>query len=149
MPSESSLYSQQFRRRRGAALVEVALTVSILTSLVFGAVEFSQYLHVKTMLEQAARQGARAGVSPAAKDSDVTTAALGALPAANFPSGSATISTTDASGHSESVTALPVSTPIKITVSATWGTVGSGYRLLGLIPASKVVSGVCVMRKGG
>ena len=36
---------------------------------------------------------------------------------------------------------------INVTVSCTWGTVGSGYRLWGFIGTSKVVSGSAVMRR--
>ncbi|MBC8108423.1 MAG: hypothetical protein H7Z14_17690, partial [Anaerolineae bacterium] len=48
---------------------------------------------------------------------------------------------------SPSVGGQPAGTAITVSVTCTWGTVGSGFRPLGLIGSAKQVKGVTVMRK--
>lgn len=50
-----------FRKKRGQALVEMALVLPILLLLVFGIVEFGRIYHCHMTLSSAAREGARAG----------------------------------------------------------------------------------------
>lgn len=50
-----------FRRKRGQALVEMALVLPILLLLVFGIVEFGRIYHCHMTLTSATREGARAG----------------------------------------------------------------------------------------
>ena len=47
------------------------------------------------------------------------------------------------------VNGVAAGTQITVTVTCTWGTVGSGFRPLGLIGSAKQVKGVTVMRKEG
>jgi len=48
-----------------------------------------------------------------------------------------------------SVGSLTAGTSITVTVTCTWGTVGAGFRPLGLIGSTKQVKGITVMRKEG
>ena len=53
-------------RRRGAAAVEFALTFPLLLMFVFGSMEFARANLVRNMCENAAMEGARAGMLPGA-----------------------------------------------------------------------------------
>ena len=75
------------------------------------------------MLENVAREGARAGVPSSAVNSDVTTAVTNALNSAHFPANSVTTTITNASGTTINVATVSVGGDIKVTVSATWGTI--------------------------
>ena len=52
------------RRERGATLVEAALTILLLITLLFGIVEFGMAYHVYQIATNAAREGARFSVAP-------------------------------------------------------------------------------------
>ena len=139
------IYANQSRRRwRGSAVLDAALVFPILLSLTFGTVEYGYYFYVKHSLQGAAREGARAAITPTAANSDVTTAVSNTLTAAGLSNSgyTTTISPSNVSG-------LASGTQITVTVTCTWGTVGSGFRPLGLIGSSKQVKGVTVMRKEG
>lgn len=47
------------KRRHGAAVVELAITVPLLSLLAFGIVEYSQYTHAAQVVSNASRRGAR------------------------------------------------------------------------------------------
>jgi Flp pilus assembly protein TadG len=134
--------------RRAGALLEMVLVLSLLLSLTFGSVEFSYYFYVKNAFEGAARDGARAGAPWNASNSAVTTAVTQALAFTGWPAADYTVSITDTSGNALSnISTLAQGTQFEVTISATWGTIGNGYRPLGLIGASKVVTCSCVMAK--
>lgn len=132
------------RRWRGSAVLDAALVFPILLSLTFGTVEYGYYFYVKHTLQGAAREGARAGITPTAANSDVTSAVTSSLTAAGLQNSgyATTISPSNVNG-------LTPGTSITVTVTCTWGTVGSGFRPLGLIGTNKQVKGVTVMRKEG
>ena len=132
------------RRFRGSAVLDAALVFPILLSLTFGTIEYGYYFYVKHSLQGAAREGARAAITPTAANSDVTTAVSNAMSAAGLSgSGYAT------SISPSNVNGLAAGTSVTVTITCTWGTVGSGFRPLGLIGSSKQVRGVTVMRKEG
>jgi Flp pilus assembly protein TadG len=62
-------------RRRGAALVEFALCVPILFTVIFAIIEFSRAMQLQQTVRQAAFEGARVGVTLDATSSAVQTAA--------------------------------------------------------------------------
>lgn len=125
----------------------MALTLGILLNLTFGMVEFGYYFYVRNMLCDAAREGARAAIVPGAQNSDVTAAVNNTLGTCKFPAGSVTTSITDTSGNALTVSSTSGGTPIQVSVTATWGAIGVGFRPLNLISAAKSVAGACVMRK--
>lgn len=148
MTTQHTIKPRRRRRSAGAAVVEMAITLSLLTTLTFGSVEFSYYFYVKNMLTQAARQGARAGAPPSGSNSAVTTAVSGALATTNWPASNYTVAITDTSGNAiASVSTLASGNPIEVTVSGTWSTLGAGFRPLNLIGGTKTVSGVSVFMK--
>jgi Flp pilus assembly protein TadG len=132
------------RRRRGNAVVELALTLGILLNLAFGIVEFGYYFFVKNTLEGAAREGARAAVVPGAIQQNVTDAVTTAMSAAGLGSSGYSTTTTPSD-----VSAATSGQAVTVNVTCTWGTVGAGFRPLKLIGTSKSVLGVAVMRKEG
>jgi Flp pilus assembly protein TadG len=139
------LNSSRGRRRfRGSAVLDAALVFPILLSLTFGTVEYGYYFYVKHTLQGAAREGARAAITPTAANSDVTSAVTAAMTASGLTNSGYTTTISPAS-----VSGLAAGTAITVTVQCTWGTVGSGFRPLGLIGSAKLVKGITVMRKEG
>ena len=134
--------------RRGSAVLDAALVFPILLSLTFGTVEYGHFFYWKHTLQGAAREGARAAITPTAQNSDVTTAVTTAMTAAGIPSANYTIKIRNSTDTTDvNVASIAAGTPILVKVYATWGTVG--MRPLGLIGASKQVLGMTVMRKEG
>jgi len=61
-------------KRRGAALVEMALTLPLFFMVVLGIVEFGRAMMVSQLLANAAREGARLAILSGNSNSDVETA---------------------------------------------------------------------------
>jgi len=62
--------------QKGAALVEFAILLPLLITLIFGIIEFSICFYNKAMLTNASREGARAGIvfdEPRTSDADIKT----------------------------------------------------------------------------
>jgi Flp pilus assembly protein TadG len=135
------------RHRRGGAVLETAITLSLIMSLTFGMVEFGYCYYCKNMLVGAAREGARKAIVAGSAASDVTTAVANALASTKWPSSYYTVAITDTSNNPINLSTAAVGTQVQVTVSASWGTIGKGFSPLQLISASKQVAGVCVMRK--
>jgi len=67
------------RLRKGAVLVEFALTAPILFLVVFAAIEFSRVNTIRHSVANAAYEGARRGIVPGATATDARDAALAIL----------------------------------------------------------------------
>src|SRR4051812_39614156 len=132
------------RRFRGSAVQDAALVFPILLSLTFGTVEYGYYFYVKHTLQGAAREGARAAITPTATNALVTTAVSAAMTAAGLQNSGYTLTPSPSD-----VSTVAAGQPITVSVSCSWGTVGAGFRPLGLISTTKSVTGVTVMRKEG
>ncbi len=63
------------RPRKGVTAVEFALTFPLLLMIVFGSLEFSRANMIRNMCENAALEGARAGMIPGATAQDCANAA--------------------------------------------------------------------------
>jgi Flp pilus assembly protein TadG len=139
------------RRHRGAAMVELAVTLSMLTTLIFGMVEFGYAYYVKNMLAGAAREGVRAGIVSGAVEADVTTAISNALKTTNWTTNSYyTVAITNASTGadiSNSLGSQAAGTQVQVSVSGTWSNLGKGFSPLKLLGSSKSMVGTCVMRR--
>lgn len=143
-------WNREVRRpRRGNAVLDMALVLPILLSLAFGTVEFGHFFWIKHNLQAAAREGARASIVPTATNQNVIDAVKLSMDAAGIPQANYTVAITDTSATPVAINVATVvaGTPIKVTVSASWGTVG--MRPLGVISSSKTVIGATVMRKEG
>jgi Flp pilus assembly protein TadG len=144
------------RTRRGNAVLDAALVFPILLSLTFGTVEFGYYFYVKHTLQGAAREGCRAGITPTGTDSDVSLAVIGSLRAAGLQTSATVLDTSKFTlkiesplGTTVSSAALSTGSTLYVSVQGTWGTLGSGFRPMGLIGTSKIVVGTTAMRKEG
>ena len=136
------------RRRRGGALLEAALVLPILLALSFGTVEYGYFFFVKQSFQGASRDGSRAAIVPGATNADVTNAVAVSLNAAGLGSSGYTVSIKHAQTDAAiNVAAATAGTPIKVTVTCPWTTIGSGARPMHLIDAGVQVRGVAVMRK--
>ena len=69
----------QRAQRRGAVVVEFALTSGLLFMIVFAAIEFMRVNTIVNSTENAAYEGARAGIVPGSTASDVEQAGLAML----------------------------------------------------------------------
>ena len=134
------------RFRSGASILEMALTLGILLSLSFGTVEFGYFFFVKNTIQGAAREGARVAITPAASNSDVTTAVNATLQAAGMRPADFTI-TVKVAGVVANCNTATAGQAVEVGVQATWGSVG--LRPLGVLDAGKAVLGVATMRKEG
>jgi Flp pilus assembly protein TadG len=134
-------------RKRGASTLEMALVLPLLIMLSFGVVDYGYYIYLKNTFQGAAEAGARAAVPYAATNSNVTGTTgivTTMMTAAGFPSANYTVTLSPAN-----VSGLSVGTAITVTVSASWGTVGThalGTSFGGISNAKQIV-GVAVMQK--
>ena len=96
--------------RRGAVMVEFALVAPLFVVLVLGMIEVARMLMVQEILVNAAREGARAAVSPGETDAQVNQTVDNYLAASKVTGYTRTIA--------PSLSASPASgAPIKVTVS--------------------------------
>jgi Flp pilus assembly protein TadG len=136
------------KKRRGSAVMDAALVFPILISLTFGSIEFGHFFFVKHTLQGAAREGARAAITPTATNAEVTTAVTTAMTAAGFTNSQYTVAIRNANDTANAdVASVTAGNGVLIKVSASWGTIG--IRPLGLIGTGKSVIGQTVMRKEG
>lgn len=148
MSTHDSRPTTSVRRRRGSAVMDAALVFPILISLTFGSVEFGHFFFTKHTFQGAAREGARAGITPGATNGDVTTAVNQTMNAAGFTNTQYTVQIRNATDTANlDVSTATAGTGILVKVYTTWGSVG--IRPLGLIGTSKNVQGQTVMRKEG
>jgi len=127
-------------RRRGNAVLDMALVMPVLLSLTFGTVEYGHYFYVKHCLQGAAREGARVAITSSADNAAVTSAITNAMTACGLQSSGYTVTLTPSN-----ISGLAEGTSITVSVQCTWGTVG--MRPMKLIGSAKVVQGITVMRK--
>jgi Flp pilus assembly protein TadG len=151
-------------RRRGGAVLELALTLSILFSICYGLIECGYYFYVKNSMEGAAREGCRAGIVTggtsalcnAAVENQLQAAGLVANgttasgSAGTYTLGSYTVTYKDnGTLITGDVSAITTGDTLTVTISATWGTVGAGFRPAAIIGASKTISTASAMRVEG
>jgi Flp pilus assembly protein TadG len=151
--------SRRFRSRRsGTSLVELALTLGILFSITYGTIEFGYYFFVSNSMQGAAREGCRAGIVAGATNSSVTTEIeiylqdCGLVPSGTTASGSGgtySVGNYTVVLSPVNVTTATVGNTLTVTITATWGTVGAGFRPMAIIGASKTVTAATSMRIEG
>ncbi len=132
------------RARRGGAVLETALVMSILIMLSFGTAEYGYFFFLKNILAGAARDGVRAAIPSTALNSDVTSAISTVMTAAHIASGNYTVTTSPSD-----ITAASTGSTVTVTITCTWGTVGVTPLpvSLGGIPNSKQLTAMAAMRK--
>lgn len=124
------------RRESGAALIEAAFVLPILLVLAMGMLDFGRAFHTKSLLDQAAREGARVAVVTAPDVDLVTGRATAVLSAGGVTPTSVTVV---GPGPDRMVT---------VTVNATFSFITPGvFGLFGGSFGNTIdMSGQCVMR---
>jgi Flp pilus assembly protein TadG len=134
--------------RRGGTLIEAALVLPIVMGLTFGMVEAGYYFFVKHTLQSAARDGVRTGIVPSGTNAKITNSVANAMEAAGLDNIAYQVQIRDASNDQTlNVATAPAQTPVKVVVSCNWSAISSGLRPLGVISATKQVTGAAVMLK--
>lgn len=155
-------------RRSGAAIVELALTLSILFSICYGTIAYGYYFFVKNTMEDAVREACRAGIVSGASITATTTGAnavaenqlqvSGLVPSGTTASGGGpytignySVTYTDSTTNTtvSSLSGMTVGDTLTVTMTATWGTVGANFSFGNIISNSKVLTVACSMRKEG
>ena len=128
------------RTHRGAAMVEMAIVLVLLLSLLFGVIEFGWILFKMGQINQAARHGARTAVRPAA-DEDEVAAAVDAI----MNSSSLSRARTNYRLTVYPSTAVEVGEPVEVYVELDYSTI----KLIGFVPTPAVLHGRATMSKEG
>jgi Flp pilus assembly protein TadG len=143
-PGEHRSGRSRFSPRRGGAVLETALVMSLLIMLSFGTAEYGYFFFIKNILAGAARDGARTAIADTATNTTVLSSISTAMTAANISSSHYTVTLSPSD-----VSQATAGTPISVTVTCSWGTVGVTPlpTALGGLATTKQVTGVCVMYK--
>ncbi len=115
----------RLRRRRGAAVVELAITMPLLALIALGVTEFSQFVNAAQVVTNASRRGARLAarngtVTASEVQNDVTAFLIGSFPSLSGVSGAISVQVVDGSGPSISggdLTTISSGSPIRVDVS--------------------------------
>ena len=128
------------RTYRGAAMVEMAIVLVLLLSLLFGVIEYGWILFKMGQINQAARHGARTAVRPAADDDEVADAVEVVM-------NSSTLSRakTDYRLTIYPSTNVEVREPVQVYVEVDYSTI----KLIGFVPTPEVLHGRATMSKEG
>ncbi len=127
-PEESSQVPRKSglgRRRRGAAVVELAITMPVLALLALGVTEFSQYVNAAQVVTNASRRGARlaarnATVTATEVQNDVKAFLTGAFPGLSGSSTAISVQVVNGSGTpitNDDLTTISSGSPIRVDVS--------------------------------
>jgi Flp pilus assembly protein TadG len=136
------------RHRRGSTLIEMGLILPVLLSITFGASEFGYYFYARHAYDNAARDGVRVAALSASGNytySNVTSAVAKTLAYEKLGQ-NYTVTVQDNGVTVLSLANMQAGDMISVTVAGTWGTIGSAFRALGFIGASKTVSGTATMQ---
>lgn len=133
------------RRRRGNAVLDMALVLPILLAVAFGTIEYGYFFFVKHTLQAAAREGARRAILSGSNSTDVTNAVSQVMTAAGFDSTDYTLAPVTPGNWATANSG----TDVTVTVRATWGTIGVQPLpdAMGGIAADRTLQGRTVMRK--
>jgi hypothetical protein len=143
-------------RTFGTVTLELVLAFPVLLFLVFGAVEFGQFVYIKHCFESAARDAARVAILPNSTQAQVASVLSTTLGQANVTFNSSWLTITDLGpgmvGPIGNVASVPMGDELQLTLSVTYSTLPSGVRPLSSmtgvgISATKVVAGECTMIK--
>jgi Flp pilus assembly protein TadG len=151
----TSILQIGWRRRRngGAAIIEMVISFMVLFYLVMGGVEFGWFLFAKHVVQSAARDGARAAIISTTTHAQANAAVNAAMSNAGFGTGYTTTYqrvTTSAGGTVTyttitNITTVPKGEGVRVSISAPFS--AFHVRPLGVIPATKTLTGVTTMVK--
>ena len=140
--------------RRGAQIIEMAISFPVLLYLSFGLVEFGQYFYIRHCFESAARDGARYAILGTATQAQTVSTITATLLEANVTFNSSWLTITDLTAGSTvtDVSQVPIGDQIQLTLSTTYGNIPNAvrplYSMTGVgIGPNKAISSTCVMVK--
>jgi Flp pilus assembly protein TadG len=142
-------------KRRGSGVMEAALVLPVLVYLTMGAMEFGYFFYLKHTLQGAAREGARAAITPGATTTDVSNAVNTAMNAAGFNiatrPGIYTVQVLNAAGSATVDPATATAgTSLQVRVNGSWTSLGvNPLGNLSPLRSRTTVVGQTVMRKEG
>ena len=130
----------RFGPSRGAAMVEMAIVLVLLLSLLFGVIEYGWILFKMGQINQAARFGARIAVRPAADEEEVETAVETIMNSSTLSMAKTNYRLTIAPS-----TDVEVGEPIQVYVELDYSTI----KLIGFVPTPALLYGRATMSKEG
>jgi Flp pilus assembly protein TadG len=123
--------------RRGAAVVEFALLLPVLMTLLVGAWEGGRLIEINQILSNAAREGARLAASGQATSTQVQTAVLNYLSNAGLPTTNAVVTVSDLT-HAGDPAAATQMDQLQVNVSIPFKDVRWSTLVLVTSPTTKV-----------
>jgi len=136
-------------RRRGAEVLEVALLLPLVLTLLFGMAQFGWYFHVRHTIQAAAREAARVACvyGTSGTQSAATAKAQSIITGGGLTAGNVNIA------FSATPESAAAGDNITVTVSTTWGQVGFPSVLpsswLPVFDSSRQIQSQVVFRKEG
>jgi Flp pilus assembly protein TadG len=122
-------------RRKGAAVVELAMITPVFFALVIGIIEFGRLMMVQQIVTNASREGARRGIIEGATSTEVETLVNDYLTNASIPGATVTVTPSD-------LGALGLGDPVTVAVSVPYENVdwvGVSWFLKGTILQASTV----------
>jgi Flp pilus assembly protein TadG len=133
-------------KSRGVTVLEAALILPVLLSILFGGIEFCYYIYARHVVSTAAREAVRMAAMPDGSTALVTTRVGDVLTPHGWTAAQFTIGTTVNGSTADPQTATAGQT-VGVTVSRPWS--AFGVNVLGLIPGSKAISAQALARREG
>jgi Flp pilus assembly protein TadG len=132
------------RKRRGGAVLETAMVLPIVIMLGFGVVDYGYVIYLTNTFQAAAQAGARTAIVDTSQNSDVTSTISTLMTAAGIPAANYTVTLSPSN-----ISGLSSGTTITVTITGTWGTLGTKIlpQSFGGMSTSKQIVGVSVMQK--
>jgi Flp pilus assembly protein TadG len=131
------------RKRRGVALVELAIALPLLLAITFGIMEYGWMFLKAHQIANAARQGARVGARADSTTADVTAAVNAALTASSIPTGAPTTFVVQTPNP---VFGMPVGNQFSVRITVQYSGIGLG---LPLIPTPATLKSEVIMAREG
>ncbi len=148
-------FGESVRHRRGSAVIETVVVLSVLLSIVFGAVEFGQFFFIRHSFVAAARDAARAACLASAVRTDPATSATSTLSQANItfdPNWMTIVDITNSNATVTDCSTVSAGDKLQVTIRCPYDQIPNAFRpLYGItgqgIGVGKMCSGQCVMIK--
>ena len=151
-PSPTTTRRRLPRGRRGSAVLQTAFVVNVLLIVLFGVIEFGQFLYVRHAFQAAARDAARQAGLASATQAGLTATAAAALLQANVTLNASWLTVYDvpAAGGTgtavSDVSTIPSGDKVEVVISTTYDQVPNAcrplYQLFGKgIGSGKAVAG--------
>lgn len=129
-------HRKRYSKRRAGAIVEFAVVLPLLITILFGIIEYGWIFMIRQTLQHAAREGCRLAVLQTTADADITTLVAGIMGSANVSTYGLALTHADSTNDTETVVVSVAHSDVSL-VGNFFGT--ADYTLIGS----------CSMRKEG